>query len=67
MMQVTCDTLQLVDDKVLEALVRGCCGAAGKQSASGAAVAQAGDGVRKFQMGGVPDRGGSTLDVGVDT
>ncbi len=32
----------------------------------GAAEAQAGDGVRKFQMGGVPDRGGSTLGVGID-
>jgi hypothetical protein len=46
---------QLVDDSVLLAMMGGGCGAARRGEA---AVRDVADGVRKFQMGSVPDRGG---------
>ncbi len=55
------DSAQLVDDKALEAMMRDSCDAArGKRvvERGGSSVDQVADGVRKFQMGSVPDRGG---------
>ena len=69
---VSCDALrllQLVDDRVLTSLMRGSCGISRKkvggegEGEGGGGASQAAEGVRKFQMGSVPDRGGSELDV----
>ena len=58
--------LQLVDDKALKAMMQDSCDAArGKRVAErgGSSVDQVADGVRKFQMGSVPDRGGRESNV----
>ncbi len=70
---VSCDALrlfQLVDDRVLTSLMRGSCGlsrtkvgGSGGGGGGGGGASQAADGVRKFQMGSVPDRGGSEFDI----
>ena len=58
--------LQLVDDKALKAMMQDSCDAArGKRvvERGGSSVDQVADGVRKFQMGSVPDRGGRESNV----
>ncbi len=57
-----CNAPQLVDDQALAAMMRSGCSVAQKKCAGGGEQqAQAADGVRKFQMGSVPDRGGRTF------
>jgi hypothetical protein len=56
-----CDTPQLVDDKALAVMMRDSCEAARLRrvgALGGDSINQNADGVRKFQMGSVPDRGG---------